>query len=66
LRSRRRHPFAPGGRGYVQVDSYYDEAQRQIFVDWVLTARFHGYPDTWKQVFSEAGYTGDYYWTINT
>jgi SAM-dependent methyltransferase len=55
-----------GGRGYVQVDSYYDEAQRQIFVDWVLTARFHGYPDAWKQVFSEAGYTGDYYWTINT
>jgi SAM-dependent methyltransferase len=66
IRSLREIQRLSGGRGYVQVDSYYDEAQRQIFVDWVLTARFHGYPDAWKQVFSEAGYTGDYYWTINT
>jgi SAM-dependent methyltransferase len=55
-----------GGRGYVQVDSYYDESQRNIFLDWVLTAKFHGYPQVWKDVFAEAGYTGDYYWTINT
>jgi SAM-dependent methyltransferase len=66
IRSLREIQRLSGGRGYVQVDSYYDEAQRQIFVDWVLTARFHGYPDAWKQVFSEAGYAGDYYWTINT
>jgi SAM-dependent methyltransferase len=66
IRSLREIQRLSGGRSYVQVDSYYDEAQRQIFVDWVLTARFHGYPDAWKQVFSEAGYTGDYYWTINT
>jgi hypothetical protein len=30
----------------------------------VLTARFHDYPDGWRKMFSEAGYTGDYYWTI--
>jgi SAM-dependent methyltransferase len=54
-----------GGHAYVQVDSYYDEEQRAIFQDWVLTAKFHGYPQDWKQVFDEAGYTGDYYWTIN-
>jgi SAM-dependent methyltransferase len=54
-----------GGRAYVQVDSYHDEEQRAIFNDWVLTAKFHGYPQTWKDVFAEAGYSGDYYWTIN-
>lgn len=53
-----------GGRAYVQVDSYRDEAQRQLFLDWVLTANFHDYPDGWRKVFAEAGYTGDYYWTI--
>jgi len=29
-----------------------------------LTARFHDYPDGWVRLFNEAGYTGDYYWTI--
>lgn len=52
------------GRSFVQVDSYYTEEQRNIFESWVLTARFHGYPKDWIQVFYEAGYTGHYYWTI--
>jgi hypothetical protein len=33
-------------------------------MSWVLTAKFHDYPDGWLKVFAEAGYTGDYYWTI--
>lgn len=53
-----------GGRAYVQVDSYRNEEQRAQFLDWVLTARFHGYPAEWQAVFAEAGYTGDHYWTI--
>ena len=53
-----------GGRAFVQVDSYYNEEQRRIFQDWVLTANFTDYPDKWVEVFMEAGYTGDYYWTI--
>ena len=32
--------------------------------DEVLTAQFHGYPDDWREVFREAGYQGDYWWTI--
>ncbi len=52
-----------GGRAYVQVDSYTDEEGRKLFEDWVLTAKFHDYPDVWRGVFAEAGYTGDYYWT---
>jgi SAM-dependent methyltransferase len=52
------------GNAFVQVDSYRTEEQRQLFLDWVLTAEFHGYPHEWRALFAEAGYTGDYYWTI--
>jgi ubiquinone/menaquinone biosynthesis C-methylase UbiE len=53
-----------GGRAFVQVDSYHNEAERKLFLDWVLTAKCHDYPDGWRAVFAEAGYTGDYYWTL--
>jgi ubiquinone/menaquinone biosynthesis C-methylase UbiE len=55
--------LAPGC-GYVRVDSYATPEQRALFEDWVLTARFHDYPDGWLSVFEEAGYTGDYDWTV--
>lgn len=53
-----------GGRAFVQVDAYSNEEQRRLFLDWVLTAKFHGYPETWRGVFAEAAYTGDYFWTL--
>jgi ubiquinone/menaquinone biosynthesis C-methylase UbiE len=52
------------GRAYVQVDSYRTPEQKALFEDWVLTALFHDYPPAWEKLFSEAGYTGDYFWTI--
>jgi len=52
------------GRAFVQVDSYLNAEQRALFIDWVLTAEFHDYPEAWHAVFAEAGYTGDYNWTI--
>lgn len=52
------------GRAFVQVDSYRTPEQKEIFESWVLTAKFHDYPDGWITLFKEAGYTGDYYWTI--
>ena len=52
------------GRAYVQVDSYHTPEEKAAFEDWVLTALFHDYPDAWRKLFAEAGYTGDYYWTI--
>lgn len=55
--------LAPG-RGFVQVDSYRTPEQRELFLGWVLTAKFHDYPEGWLRLFGEAGYTGDYYWTI--
>jgi SAM-dependent methyltransferase len=53
-----------GGRAFVQVDSYHTPEQKEIFERWVLTAEFHDYPPGWINLFKQAGYTGDYYWTI--
>jgi SAM-dependent methyltransferase len=53
-----------GGRAFVQVDSYHTPEQKEIFESWVLTAEFYDYPDGWRSLFKDAGYTGDYYWTI--
>lgn len=52
------------GRAFVRVDSYHTEEQRRVFEGWVLTAEFHDYPAGWLQLFHEAGYQGDYSWTI--
>ncbi len=55
--------LAPG-KGFIQVDSYHTPEAKAVFEDWVLTAKFHDYPDGWIQLFTEVGYTGDYYWTL--
>lgn len=55
--------LAPG-RGFVQVDSYRTPEQKELFETWVLTAKYHDYPSGWIDTFREAGYTGDYFWTI--
>jgi SAM-dependent methyltransferase len=52
-----------GGR-YVQVDSWLNEAQRRNLELWVLTARTYVAPDDWRALFRQAGYAGDYYWTL--
>ena len=54
---------APGS-GFVQVDAYRDPKEEKVFLDWALTAVTHGTPDFWTELMKEAGYTGDYYWTI--
>lgn len=53
-----------GGRAFVQVDSYHTPEQKEIFESWVLTAKFHEYPEAWLKLFAESGYTGDWFWTI--
>jgi len=52
------------GKSFIQVDSYHTKEQKEIFESWVLTAEFHDYPDGWLELFTAAGYTGDYYWTV--
>jgi len=55
--------LAPGN-GFVQVDSYLTPEDKEIFESWVLTAYFYDYPEGWIKLFNDAGYTGDYNWTI--
>lgn len=52
------------GSSYIVVDSYTTPNEKEVFENWVLTAKFHDYPKGWLDVFQEAGYTGDYSWTI--
>src|SRR3546814_2186981 len=46
--------------GFVQVDAYRDERERQVFEDWMLTARTYLTPAGWQALFAETGYRGDY------
>jgi len=52
------------GKSYIVVDSYSTPEQKKRFKDWVLTAKYHAYPDEWLSLFREANYLGDYDWTI--
>jgi len=49
---------------YIVVDSYRNEKEKSVFEKWVLTAKFHDFPKGWLDTFSEAGFQGDYSWTI--
>lgn len=49
---------------YVQVDSWLNEVHRQNLERWALTAVTYFDPPGWRELFREAGYTGDYYWTF--
>jgi SAM-dependent methyltransferase len=51
-------------KAFVQVDSYETPEQKQALEEWVLTAKFYGSPRTWRRLFFQAGYTGDYNWTL--
>ncbi|MEK7516096.1 MAG: methyltransferase, partial [Patescibacteria group bacterium] len=52
------------GSAYVQVDSFRNRQEKENIERWQLTAETIFPPDGWKELFTEAGYTGDYYWTI--
>jgi len=51
-------------KSFIQVDAYLTQEQKELFESWVLTAEFHDFPQGWYDVFAEAGYTGDWDWTI--
>jgi ubiquinone/menaquinone biosynthesis C-methylase UbiE len=52
------------GKSFIQVDSYKSVKQKKIFLNWVLTAKYHDYPKNWVKLFKKAKYSGDWYWTI--
>lgn len=49
---------------FIQVDSYLDKKNYIKFLEWMLTAKTFLTPKKWKELFKEAGYNNDYYWTI--
>lgn len=64
LRALREIERVAPGRGFVQVDAYRSVEERELFLNWMLTAKTHGTPGEWLRIFESAGYTGEYYWTI--
>ena len=49
---------------FVMVDAYRTDEERRAMEKWVLTAETLLPVDRWLQLFTDAGYTGDYYWWI--
>lgn len=49
---------------FVQVDAYRNADEKALFEAWMLTAKTYCTPEQWHQIFNEAGYIGDYFWTI--
>jgi SAM-dependent methyltransferase len=49
------------GRSYITVDAFRTDAEQARMFAWNLTVL---HADEWTAFFSEAGYTGDYYWFI--
>lgn len=52
------------GKGFVTVDAYRYEEEKERMYAWNLTARTIMSVEEWVKFFREAGYTGDYYWFI--
>lgn len=49
---------------FITVDAYHDEVEKARMHAWNLTAKTVLHVDEWRELFKEAGYTGDYYWFI--
>ncbi len=49
---------------FVMVDAWRTERERELQRQWMLTAETYMHVDDWKRLFTEIGFTGDYYWCI--
>jgi cyclopropane fatty-acyl-phospholipid synthase-like methyltransferase len=49
---------------FVQVDAYRTQEEKLLFESWCLTAVTYLTTTEWVRLFQEAGFKGDYYWTI--
>ena len=47
---------------FITVDAYRNEEEKERMFAWNLTARTVLHVDEWKELFIDAGYTGDYHW----
>ena len=48
------------GKGFVTVDAYRNDEEKETMYAWNLTAKTILHVEEWKELFEEAGYTGDY------
>ena len=51
-----------GENAFIQVDAWRNDDQKAALEKWLVTAHTYLHVDDWKELFKEAGYTGDYYW----
>jgi len=49
---------------FVTMDAWRNDAERERLLKWNLTALTYMHVDSWKSLFAEIGYRGDYYWFI--
>jgi SAM-dependent methyltransferase len=49
---------------FVTVDAYRNEEEKARMEAWNLTAKTILHVDEWRNMFKEAGYSGDYFWFI--
>ena len=49
---------------FITVDAFRNEEEKERMIAWNLTAKTILHVDEWKELFKDAGYTGDYYWFI--
>tara|TARA_B100001250_G_scaffold413917_1_gene449754 strand:+ start:2705 stop:3364 length:660 start_codon:yes stop_codon:yes gene_type:complete len=49
---------------FVTVDAYNTPEEKKRMNDWNLTAKTILSVDDWKKIFSDIGFSGDYYWFI--
>ncbi|ARJ66510.1 SAM-dependent methyltransferase [Magnetospirillum sp. ME-1] len=47
-------------RKYIMVESYRDEREKANLLYWQLTCESFHRPESWKWLYDQAGYTGDY------
>ena len=47
---------------FITVDAYRNDKEKERMLAWNLTAKTVLHVDEWKELFKDAGYTGDYHW----
>ena len=47
---------------FITVDAYRNDEEKERMFAWNLTAKTILHVDEWKELFNDAGYTGDYHW----
>ena len=49
---------------FITVNAWRTDQERDLLMKWNVTALTCMHVDEWKRLFSEVGYSGDYYWFI--